>query len=109
MHQGRIDSIQSKKIFSSRFGWNVMRPLRTASIAGSASSSILQNHCSETIGSTRAPDRLAEPDRVVHAAPRRRSGPRAQLATARLVSLLERDPSHSGFRSRSRPCASMDS
>ena len=61
MHQGRIDSIQSKKIFSSRFGWNVMRPLRTASIAVAASSSILQNHCSETIGSTRAPERWQKP------------------------------------------------
>ena len=61
MHQGRIDSIQSKKIFSSRFGWNVMRPLRTASIAVARELLHRQNHCSETSGSTRAPERWQKP------------------------------------------------
>ena len=34
-----------------------MRPDRTASIAGAASSSIRMNHCSEISGSIRCPER----------------------------------------------------
>ena len=34
-----------------------MRPLVTTSIAGLASSSIAMNHCNETSGSIRSPDR----------------------------------------------------
>ncbi len=34
-----------------------MRPERTASAAGAASSSMRMNHCSEMSGSTRSPER----------------------------------------------------
>ena len=44
-----------KKMFSCDFGVNVTVPLRTASIAGRASSPISQNHCSEISGSIRSP------------------------------------------------------
>ncbi len=63
-HHGRIWSIQEKKMRSAPFGWKRTRPSRTAAIAGAASSSIRQNHCSETSGSTRTPERWSVPDGV---------------------------------------------
>ena len=56
-HQGRICSIQSKKMRSRLLGTKRTRPSRTAAIAGSASSCMSQNHCSDTSGSTRLPER----------------------------------------------------
>ena len=92
MHHGRIDSIQSKKIFSSRFGWNVMRPLRTASIAVRGEllhlAEPLQRHDRLDAGA-RA---LAEADRVVQRLLGDDPPLRAQLRQRRLVALLEREP-----------------
>ena len=86
-----------------------MRPLRTASIAVSASSSILQNHCSETIGSTRAPERWQKPTEWCSGCSSTiRPSARSWASAASWPSSSE-NPSHSGFRSRSRPCSSMNS
>ena len=57
MHHGRILPIHSKYRRSWPSGWIVIRPLRTTSIAGVASSSIRMNHCSEISGSIRSPER----------------------------------------------------
>ena len=57
MHHGRMFSIQSRYTRSWLSGWNLIRPLVTASIAGRASSSIAMNHCSEISGSIRSPER----------------------------------------------------
>jgi hypothetical protein len=57
MHHGRMFSSQSRYTFAQRSGWNRMRPERTASIAGAASSSIRMNHCNEISGSMRSPER----------------------------------------------------
>ena len=86
-----------------------MRPLRTASIAVAASSSILQNHCSETIGSTRAPERWQKPTEWCSGSSATiRPSARSWASAASWPSSSE-SPSHSGFRSRSRPCSSMNS
>ena len=51
MHHGRMFSIQWKKRRSSRSGMIVVAPLRTASIAASASGFTLTNHWVEMRGS----------------------------------------------------------
>ncbi len=61
MHQGRICSIQWKNVPAWDSGWKRTRPLRTASIAGAASSCISQNHWSEISGSMRSPLRSQWP------------------------------------------------
>ncbi len=58
MHQGRMFSSQSRYTpVHGVSGWNAMRPSRTTSIAGLASSPMSQNHWSEISGSTRRPER----------------------------------------------------
>ena len=52
MHQSRMFSIQLKYVRVKRSGTNLVSPLRTASIAGSASGFILTNHCLDESGST---------------------------------------------------------
>ena len=51
LHPVKIDLVQSAR------GSNLISPLRTTSMAGFASGSILTNHCLETIGSTVVPQR----------------------------------------------------
>ncbi len=86
-----------------------MRPLRTASIAVSASSSILQNHCSDTIGSTRAPERWQKPTEWCSGCSATIRPSARSWASAASCPCSSENPSHSGFRSRSRPCSSMNS
>ena len=88
-HQGRICSIQSKKMRSRLFGMKRTRPSRTAAIAGAASSCISQNHCSETSGSTRLPEReqcptLCTPRLLLAQRARARAG-RRRTSPRRLV------------------------
>ena len=57
MHQGRISSHPVEVDALPAVGVKRTRPLSTASIAGAASSSMRQNHCSEISGSIRSPER----------------------------------------------------
>ena len=71
------------------------------SMAGSASSSMSQNHCSETSGSIARAGALAEADRVGAAAPRATIRPSARSsATAASWPSSAMSPAHSGRRSR---------
>ena len=57
MHHGGMLSIRSKYWRRAPSGVIRTSPCSTASIAGLASSSMRQNHCSEISGSIRSPER----------------------------------------------------
>ena len=70
LHPVEVDALVAAR------GRSAPRRARRPSIAGAASSSIRQNHCSEISGSIRSPERCGERDRVRRRAPRRAAVPR---------------------------------
>ncbi len=96
---------------SKRCGTNLMRPSRTASMAGRASGSARTNHCSESSGSTMVPERWQWPMACVYGSIFSMSPRASRSATTRSRASKRSRPAYwpaASFMRASRPMTVID-